>query len=94
MDCVGLSGLQDYFEHFGVNGKHAAWQELTRPNLQALAIAACAQVCMVFETMGPNVLALIKRPGTVGADERSMVLRAARIEGTTSRAYPWILCAR
>lgn len=23
-----------------------------------------AQVCMVFETMGPNVLALIKRPRT------------------------------
>ncbi|CAJ1409019.1 unnamed protein product [Effrenium voratum] len=32
--------IEDYFEHFGVNGKH---------------------VCMVFETMGPNVLALIKR---------------------------------
>lgn len=37
---TGVVQLIDYFEHFGVNGKH---------------------VCMVFETMGPNVLALIKR---------------------------------
>lgn len=37
---TGVVTLIDYFEHFGVNGKH---------------------VCMVFETMGPNVLALIKR---------------------------------
>eukprot|EP00931_Biecheleriopsis_adriatica_P065466 TRINITY_DN39996_c0_g1_i1.p1 TRINITY_DN39996_c0_g1~~TRINITY_DN39996_c0_g1_i1.p1 ORF type:complete len:658 (+),score=130.04 TRINITY_DN39996_c0_g1_i1:132-2105(+) len=37
---TGVVTLIDYFEHYGVNGKH---------------------VCMVFETMGPNVLALIKR---------------------------------
>jgi len=37
---TGVVTLIDYFEHFGVHGKH---------------------VCMVFETMGPNVLALIKR---------------------------------
>lgn len=37
---TGVVQLIDYFEHFGINGKH---------------------VCMVFETMGPNVLALIKR---------------------------------
>ena len=67
--CWQLPALQDYFEHFGVNGKHAAWQELVHPNLGVLAAFGCAQVCMVFETMGPNVLALIKRPGTVGADE-------------------------
>jgi len=39
-DFTGEVVLQNYFEHYGPNGKHA---------------------CMIFEVMGPNVLAVIKR---------------------------------
>ena len=65
-----------------------------------LALGCSAKVCMVFETMGPNVLALIKRPLVMTKGEELEVGKLYSshgeccAEGTTSRASPWILCAR